>query len=133
MVFEKHGVYSLKVIGQVLIVDATGPFNDELVVCYNNALEACIQQLESSCWGQIVTLHEQSLFTPDAERTLNSSLKRRKERGLRASAVVCKSPYSLVQSQIDRIYSSADVIHDFCKGEEEALLWLYSCQEKKSA
>lgn len=133
MVFEKHGVYSLKVEEQVLIVDATGPFNDELVVSYNHALESCIQKLESTCWGQIVTLHDQSLFTPDAEQTLINSLKKRKARGLRASAVVCNSPYSIVQSQIGRIYSNADIIHGFYGDEEEALLWLRMCKQRMCA
>ena len=133
MVFEQHGVYSLKIQGQVLIVDATGPFNDELVVSYNNALESCIQQLESSCWGQIVTLHDQSLFTPEAEQSLIHSLKQRKQRGLRASAVVCNSPYKVVQSQVDRIYQNAGISHGFFSNEEEARLWLYVCKKKMCA
>ena len=133
MIFRKHGVYSLEVKDQVLIVDATGPFNDELVMCYQNELETCIAQLETSCWGQIVTLHAQSLFTPEAEQSLINSLKHRKSRGLKASAVVSDSPYSLVRIQISRIYNQAGVAHDFFENEEHAFNWLIDCENRKCA
>jgi hypothetical protein len=34
MQFEQHGVYTVKVEDSILIVDATGPFNAELIAAY---------------------------------------------------------------------------------------------------
>ena len=88
MKFKEHGVFEVKVEGQLLLVDATGPFNDELLKHYRDALESCIQRLEVGQWNQIVTLHQTSIFTPEAEETLTQSLIERRSRGLIACSVV---------------------------------------------
>ena len=31
MKFEEHGIYEMKVEGYLLLVDATGPFNEKLI------------------------------------------------------------------------------------------------------
>lgn len=133
MVFEKHGEYKLEIKDGVLIVDATGPFNDEVVISYQNDLETCIRELEDRCWGQVVTLRELSLFTPDAEQSLINSLGLRKARGLKFSAVVCDSPYSLVRMQISRIYDGAGILHKFFESESSALSWINEYANQKCA
>lgn len=126
MKFTEHGVFEIVVEGSFLLVDATGPFNEELILRYRNSLEAAIKQLEGQHWHQIIVLHEMSLFTPDAERGLVQSLKARKERGLFACGVVigdvdCKI---LVREQMSRCYQQCDVKHHYFDTIAGAKLWL---------
>jgi hypothetical protein len=92
MQFEQHGVYTVKVEDSILIVDATGPFNAELIAAYRCDVDACIQALSHAAWGQIIVLQDLSLFTPEAEQALERSVEFRKQNGLVASAVVSDSP-----------------------------------------
>lgn len=124
MKFEKHGVYTIEVNDGVLLVDATGPFNDELVRDYHRALETAIGQLEGQPWGQIIVLHDLSLLTPDAEKSLMVSLRSRKLRGLVVCAVVCDSPYFSVKSQFGRIYQDVGMAHGFLPSIEAAKQWV---------
>ena len=126
MKFKEHGVFEVKVEGQLLLVDATGPFNDELLKHYRDALESCIQRLEVGQWNQIVTLHQTSIFTPEAEETLTQSLIERRSRGLIACSVViadvdCKS---VVKEQMSRCYRRAGVKHQYVNSITEAKEWI---------
>jgi hypothetical protein len=126
MYFTEHGVFEVKVEDNVLLVDATGPFNEELIIQYEKALESCIKNLEITPWNQIVTLHKFSLFTPKAEQKLTQTLKDRSSRGLKACVVVLKNieGESLVKAQMSRCYKYADVKHEFSPSVQEAKKWL---------
>jgi hypothetical protein len=126
MIFTEHGLFEVKIVGKLLLVDATGPFNEELLIQYQKALESCIQTLEVSEWNQIITLHQLSLFTPEAEQMLTNTLINRKSRGLMASAIVLMDAEgeSLIKTQMSRCYSCAEVKHNFTTSIDNAKKWL---------
>lgn len=122
MRFKEHGVFKIETEAELLLVDATGPFNDEVLKHYNIALDSCIQELEASQWNQIITLHQLSLFTPEAEIILTDTLIKRRSRGLVAGYIIlenvdCKR---LVKEQLSRCYSIAGVEHHFFDSTSEA-------------
>ena len=115
MKFIEHGVFEIETEANLLLVDATGPLSDEMSKHYNDAVESCIQHLEGSQWNQIITLHQLSLFTPEAEIILTDTLIKRRSRGLVAGYIIlenvdCKR---LVKEQLSRCYSIAGVEHHF--------------------
>ncbi len=124
MKFSSHRKYELQIQSNILIVDSTGPFNENVVTAYNRDLKKCMDILSDSPWGQVIIMHDLSLFTPDGEKLLMDSLKTRKEKGLVASAVVCDSEYVIVKEQIARIYRTMDVRHAFFNSKDEALVWI---------
>ena len=122
MYFTEHGVFEVKIEDNILLVDATGPFNEELIIQYEKALESCINILETSKWNQIITLHQFSLFTPEAEQRLTQSLKNRRSRRLVACVVVLKNieGESLIKEQMSRCYKCAGVKHEFATSVHDA-------------
>ncbi len=70
MNFVEHGSYHVYTTEKVFHVDATGPFNDELIKRYREDLELCVGKLERDCWGHMVTFRDLSLFVPDTESSL---------------------------------------------------------------
>jgi len=126
MNFTEHGVFEIKVEDKYLLVDATGPFNEELIIKYKRALESCIQNLEVSNWKQIITLHQLSIFTPEAEKALTQTLINRRARGLIACAVILLDIESepLIKTQMSNCYNKADVKHQFASSIEDAKKWL---------
>ena len=128
MIFMEHGLFEVKIEGKLLLVDATGPFNEELLIQYEKALETCIHTLEVSEWNQVITLHQLSLFTPEAEQALINSLINRRSRGLIACAIVLMNVEgeSLIKTQMSRSYDRAGVKHNFTTSIDDANEWLTS-------
>ena len=126
MKFEEHGIFEIKVEGNLLLVDATGPFNEELIIHYKKSIESCIQKLEVSQWKQIITLHQMSLFTPEAEEALTQTLINRKNRSLVACGVVIADVdgKTLVKEQMSRCYQRAEVKYQYFNSINEAKNWL---------
>jgi hypothetical protein len=126
MVFIEHGVFKIEIESKLLLVDATGPFNEELTIKYESDLESCMQNLEVSKWNQIITLHKLSLFTPEAEQALTRALINRRARGLIASAVVLINieGESLIKTQMSHCYDKAGVKYKFMSSINDAKKWL---------
>jgi len=130
MYFSEHGIFEVKVEDKCMLVDATGPFNEELTSRYRSAIESSIQRLESNDWTQIIVLHNMSLFTPEAEELLIKTLVNRKERGLTKSAIVLidAEGKALITQQMSRIYKTAQVDYRFFSSIEQAKVW---CTQQK--
>jgi len=126
MIFMEHGLFEVKIEDKLLLVDATGPFNEELLIQYEKALESCIQTLEVSEWNQIITLHQLSLFTPEAEQVLTNTVINRSSRGLMACAIVLidAEGESLIKTQMSRCYNRAGVKYNFTTSIHNAKKWL---------
>lgn len=127
MLFKEHGVFEVSVEGKLLLVNAKGPFNEQLVNLYQQALETCIATLQQyNNWSQIIVMHHLSLFTPEAEHALINSLIDRKLKGLSFSAVVLVNAegQSLIEQQMARIYQCAGITFKFFDSVETAKLWI---------
>lgn len=126
MILPEHGKFSVKVADKLLIVEATGPFNEEIVVPFARQIESCVTELESGSWNQIVILHKMSVFTPAAEKAFIQTLIDRKARGLVASAVVIAEDYgrNMIEVQMHRCYQTAGVKDAYFNSKEDARAWL---------
>lgn len=125
LAFDEHGTFEVKVNNGVLLVDATGPFNKELVTKYRRALERCYSELKNTRWHQIIILRQLSLFTPEAADELTKSLKYRKQLQLDRCAVVIKSEIkNIVKDQMSRCYNKAMVTHEYFDRIEDAQEWV---------
>jgi len=128
MEFKEHGVFKVNTEANLLLIDATGPFNVESVKQYNIGLESCIKQLEASPWNQIVTFHKMSIFTPEAEGLLTDTLINRRSRGLIYCAVILADVdfKPSVKEQMSRCYRSAGVEHQYFESVVKAQDWISS-------
>lgn len=122
MHFTEHGIFDVSIEGNTLLVDATGPFNEQLVIRYEKAIEACIKQIEGATWNQIITLRQLSIFTPEAEEMLTQTLIDRRSRGLHTSIVVLLEveAESLIKLQMGRCYKRAGVKFEFTQSTHHA-------------
>jgi hypothetical protein len=125
-VYGEHGLFTITMEGNLLVVDGIGPFNEQTITSFHAALNKAITTISSKQWSQIIVLHAMSLFTPEAERQLCVTLIERKKQGLIKSAVVygdtdCKS---MIQTQLSRCYANVGIDHGFFETIDEAKTWL---------
>jgi hypothetical protein len=126
MVFTEHGKFTIENHVDYLIVDATGPFNIELMYKFEKILIEQTNILSGRSWNQIIIMNEESLFTPEAEAYLCNTLAYRTSNGLAGSVIVQKkSLYSaLIKEQLSRCYSKFDIAYTFVESLDEAKEWV---------
>lgn len=123
--FLPHGEYHLTIEDDLMFIEARGPFNVEVVDQYMREVAVLIQQMQPP-WGQIITLHQDSLFTPEAEQLMYKMVADRKQSGVVASAVVMLNPKGqfVVEQQVGNIYQQSQVSHRYFRDYNAALCWV---------
>lgn len=117
MELAAHGEYSIEQKGNILFVDAHGPFNDVTAQLYAKEMYKVCSSFQGECWASLVTYYGNALYTPEAESTLIDLTKYRAQHGMiaNASIILDNNCGDIQQMQLRRIYQSANMtFHVFC-------------------
>ena len=128
MTFNAHGKFEIDAEQNIIIVDAEGPYNDELLNAYKARYKAvmgavCSQYKE---WSQIVCMHNESIMTPEAEAELIELNKIKRKKGLKHGAIVLidiEHPIVL-KAQLTFIFEESNINVEFFDNKEDAKVWL---------
>jgi len=123
--FESHGHFKVSVQNNTIHVLALGPFNTQAVSNYKEDLILAIQQIEGP-WTQLNQMHQNCLYTPEAQQQMHHLTQFRKEQGLIAVAFIFKDCFgaSILQEQLSSIYSKIRIPCQFFDDSASASLWL---------
>jgi len=121
-----HGSYTIERQGNILVVDARGPFNEEAIDRYQVDMKKVCQEMAGQPWASLVTYYGNSVFTPDAEQSLIEITKYRVKHGMVANAsVIINSRHAdLQQMQLRRVYQASDVTFHVFSDVGSAKEWL---------
>ena len=124
--FAPHGEYRIVIEDNTLWVEAKGPFNIEIVTNYAADMEQAVKQMGAP-WRQLIVLHQNGLFTPEAIKGMHSTISHRKELGLAASAIVIidASAKFAIEMQVSGVYDQLQVRHQYFDTEQLARQWLF--------
>lgn len=105
--FCPHGTFSITTQDRIVYVDATGPFNKELIRSFDTALQHCVRPLVGKPWAEVAILRLESAYTPAALIELEQSMCRRSSEGMVAIAVVFIEAESrlLIEHQLHSVFS----------------------------
>lgn len=123
--FIPHGEYRVEVQNNILLIEARGPFNKEVVTAYTADVLQALEQMEPP-WGQVIVLHQDSVFTPEAESQLAKKVAQSKALGLVASGVVILNTQIefVIKQQLSQVYKQSDVLHNYFDAEDAARSWV---------
>lgn len=109
-----------------MIITGTGPWNFESIIGSKNDAMRSHERLYNTRWGVLALLHGQPIHTPDAAEVLVEAVKRDKENGRKASALVLYDSESSIfgKYHIAEIYSKAGETFQFFDNEGSARAWL---------
>lgn len=80
--FQPHGAMELRLSGQLNILEATGPFNKELVIAADAAQESLYEALmQKGRWGTVLIFRKNALISLEALAEITSILQRRTAQG----------------------------------------------------
>ena len=124
--FIQHGSYRIDIVDGILLVDATGPFNEELVELFDLDLRYYVEKLNGSQWVELAVLRMESAYTPDALHTLSQSIKWRVNQGMCAIAIlfVDATARSLAEHQLTHTFKKYPELHfEFFTSQPKAMMW----------
>ena len=135
MKLATHGSYKIEPHGNILVVDAHGPFNEVTAAAYVQEMYQACDQFADKTWGLLVTFYGNSIFTPEAEQALIDITKYRMKRGMiaNASVIIESNSADIQQMQLRRIYQSCNLTFHVFSDIESARNWLSEFIESKSA
>ncbi len=135
MKLAPHGEYKIEAHERYLIVDAHGPFTDDVAKQYIQDMYDACEQFSGQPWGLLVTFYGNSIFTPEAEESLTEVTKFRTKHGMIANASVILDSQSadLQQMQLRRVYQTCNLTFHVFSNIEAARVWLEDFIDDKSA
>jgi hypothetical protein len=121
-----HGAYAITSCGDVMAVQAHGPWNAECIKQFAKDYREVRAIYENKRWADIVSHIGESLFVPDAEAVLKAAITAVAQEGLCHVAIVIgrSTARSLTKSQLKKMYGKTGVEFDFFDTESEAVVWL---------
>ena len=123
--FDSHGEFIVSYQDNIIEVEATGPFNLKAVKRYEEDVVEAVTHIHSP-WGQIVFMHQNCLYTPEAEKEMHKFSKLRKRLGLSAIVLVFIDHQAmfLIKDKISEFYLQHDIPCEFFTQKVEASEWL---------
>ena len=120
-----HGLCKIEFKDNILTLEVTGPFNEQHVQNLQCQLKKALSNVDSP-WGQLTLLHQECIFTPQAEQEMYATVELRKQRGICAIAVVFvdKVRTIIIEQQLTRIYQKFDIDHAYFIDADAATVWI---------
>ncbi len=124
-----HGNFQLALSGNIIVIRATGPWNENCVKDFQAEYKHITTPLIGhASWADLVVVDGESLFVPEAEYLLNGGLPDSIASGLKHVAVVLGKSTTKIctRAQFSNIYRGTDIQFQFFNDEQTAINWLKS-------
>lgn len=120
---KRHGEFHIEVCEDVALVSALGPWNVECVQEFEQVYRDKVYQSGMNHWADIIQLHGESLFVPDAEKRLHQGITRAAAIGLEKVFLVLEQStvITTARMQLENLYRGIPVELYFADTLSEAI------------
>ncbi|GHG04601.1 hypothetical protein [Thalassotalea marina] len=134
MKLAQQGDYQIEREGNILVVDAHGPFSEETSQQYVAQMYKACDEFNGEPWGLLITFYGKTVFTPDIEQALIEVTKYRMERGMiaNASVIINSTSADIQQMQLRRVYQSCKLTFHVFSDIVSAKRWLVNFVNEQS-
>jgi len=131
--FTPHGSHIISSSGNLLTVDAYGPWNREAAQKYEDKARKEIKAVlrSYSQWAMLIRVHGLSIYTPDSIPILQQFHKWRLEQNMHSIAIVCCECEDIstviLKNQLKDVYGfspETPPIEKYFLNKDDALVWL---------
>ncbi|MCC2616977.1 hypothetical protein LJ739_12060 [Aestuariibacter halophilus] len=124
--FAMHGTLSVRIDGQVLILEGQGPWNTEALQIEDERIMTQVKGLYGQPWGVLGLFRGEAVYVPEAAKALVENVREEKHQGRIATAIVIEASPSAQFSQLHLkdLYQQASENVSFFSTEADAMAWL---------
>ncbi|QOL26707.1 hypothetical protein LP316_05250 [Thalassotalea sp. LPB0316] len=118
--------YKITAQGNILFVDASGPFDFETMLEYKSETLDAVEKIKDKPWGCIACFHGGGVFSPEAEEELIALTKERMKKNMAALATVLQDSQQadIQQMQLSRVYERCNTKYHIFSDVKAAEQWL---------
>lgn len=120
---EPHGHCTMKVLNNLVIVDATGPWNIEFLDILHKQLAENVEKVSHSNYGVLLSVHGEAVAGEDVVQAHIAGLRHGEASALAINLQHCKT-CAISRAMLSRVYSACGLNFAFFHTEEEGMLWL---------
>lgn len=123
---KEHGEFDLSLLeGDMVYLEAEGPFNIEIFSRYHESLSLIVEQLNGRPWKNVSTLKGLCTFTPEVIAAIDDHIKWRVSVGCISDAVawVDAEGQLITEAQLKHSFEQAGLTYAFFDSSKEALKW----------
>lgn len=126
MKFEQHGQLASAVLGNILVLEGTGPFNIEMLRAASQEASEVLNSLYKKPWGVLSSMHGEAAYLPDAAELLIDTIRKEKSLNRIATAIIVTNSTVkvFVEGHLSHIYQRAGETCEVFEERETALVWL---------
>ncbi|GAB5381309.1 MAG: hypothetical protein Alis3KO_31800 [Aliiglaciecola sp.] len=126
MKFASHGHLKAEKLGNILLIEGTGPWNIEMLESAGDSAKSILDELYKAPWGVLCIMHGDTAYLPDAAKKLTYIVKQEKLKNRKATAVVVADANlpSFAKGHLGQIYDQAGEHYRFFDDKADALEWL---------
>lgn len=120
---HEHDIYQLALYsGNILVVDAVGPWNLESVQHYHNDVVQVVEAFKGEAWRNIAILRSETLFIPEVAEFLKQHLNWRKTVNVLSDTIILTNSITqhISHVQIQSMFDSVDMTVFFANTLDDA-------------
>jgi len=135
--FSQHGNVESRIEDNILINEATGPFNAEVIYALKQIQQDLLDILSArQHWAQIYTFHHSALCSPDTIDALSAYLADKKGKIKKPSATAFVMDHSvegraIMAAHYRHVYEVAELNFDIFTSAEDAQNWVQLMLDKE--
>lgn len=128
--FRPHGRVESRVYGNLVIHEAIGPFNLEIIEAIGTVLrELLLSMKQQGRWGQVIVFKKSALTSPDTLAALKAYTTQRRNEDLAPTATAYVLDPSveganLMTAPFRHVYSESTEQFDIFSAEADAIAWV---------
>lgn len=121
--FATHGQYKILLEGNIVIIEAEGPWNGEFFVNMHRSLAEQVSKLNTDNYALLVVLKGEAVATYDSIQVHNKYVRAGNTKAIAISLEYCETP-SIAQTLFQRVYEENNLPHQFFSESASAKEWL---------
>jgi hypothetical protein len=129
--YGKHGYHEVGSSGNLLKIEAWGPWNKEAALDFDAAVRLAVRPMLGAAWGMLARLHGEGLYTPESLPIITNLHLWRIASGMRTLAIVHDRAFPevahLTEFQFNKVYAADPdglCAMRYFFDADEALAWL---------
>lgn len=122
--YRPHGTCSILVEGNLMIIKAQGPWNDEYIDCLHKDLILVSQSIDINNYGILLNLYGEALAVDSGFKKHFEFVKRAKTKAIALNLAKCHTR-EMTKTIFSKIYDQANISNATFTDESSAKTWLH--------
>jgi len=121
--FASHGQFKISLDGNIVIIEAEGPWNGEFFVNMHRSLAEQVGKLNTDNYALLVVLKGEAVATFDSIEVHNKYVRAGNTKAIAISLECCETP-SIAKALFQRVYEENNLPHQFFSESASAKEWV---------